>query len=240
MGRYRCWWRCVVQHLLAHISANCSTFRLSLALVRPIADLLLTRYVLIVRSVPSYPAPDRIQLLISSSFVLTAAIESGQERDTTAPFPNCELEKLGQLLFDKYERLADSEPDLANFMLLQSVKFMPRLSTKMWGGDALQTVRDLIASADITQVAACTTPGSSVAQCVAATTPVDVAAGVGSAEAAAAWNASAYSLLSTFEDLGEHPQSPRGPHWATPQSLNAWGFGDYKDRHAQIGGGGGM
>eukprot|EP01043_Picozoa_sp_COSAG02_P045627 COSAG02_NODE_4194_length_5644_cov_5.425428_2_plen_303_part_00 len=148
------------------------------------------------------------------------------ERDTTAPFPNCELEKVGQLLFDKYDKLIDSEPDLANFMLLQAAKFMPKLTTKHWGGQssiaslraclpfrcrgsdavsacatghALDTVRELIASADAAQVSACTTPGSSVEQCVAATAPEQVAT---SHEAAQAWNTSAYELLGTFEDLG--------------------------------------
>lgn len=57
------------------------------------------------------------------------------ERDTTAPYPNCELEKVGQLLFDKYDKLIDTDPDLANFMLLQAAKFMPKLTTKHWGGE---------------------------------------------------------------------------------------------------------
>jgi hypothetical protein len=131
------------------------------------------------------------------------------ERDTTQPFPNCELEKVGQLLFDKYEKLIDSEPDLANFMLLQAAKFMPKLTTKHWGGHALETIRELIASADSSQVSACTTPGASVATCVAATAP-EVA--VESQEAAQAWNTSAYDLLGTFEDLGAQCHALRHRH----------------------------
>lgn len=66
-------------------------------------------------------------------------------------------------------------------------------------GHALDTVRELIASADAAQVSACTTPGASVEQCVAAAAPEQVGT---SQEAAQAWNTSAYELLGTFEDLG--------------------------------------
>ena len=48
------------------------------------------------------------------------------------------------------------------------------------------------------------------------------------------WNSTAYTLLGQLEDLGEHPQSPRGPHWATYQSLTKWAYGDYPDRHHAI------
>ena len=70
------------------------------------------------------------------------------ERDTLAPQPNCELEKVGQLLFDKYEKLVDTDPDLATMFLLQAAKFKPELAQKHWGGDALKTLKDVLGADD--------------------------------------------------------------------------------------------
>lgn len=41
------------------------------------------------------------------------------ERDLSQPLPDCELSKVGDLMFTKYEKLIDTNPDLAHFFLLQ-------------------------------------------------------------------------------------------------------------------------
>ena len=81
------------------------------------------------------------------------------ERDTLAPQPNCELEKVGQLLFDKYEKLVDTDPDLATMFLLQAAKFKPELAQKHWGGDALKTLKDVLGADDAQEQVSTTARG---------------------------------------------------------------------------------
>ena len=102
------------------------------------------------------------------------------ERDTLAPQPNCELEKVGQLLFDKYEKLVDTDPDLATMFLLQAAKFKPELAQKHWGGDALKTLKDVLGADDAQEQVSTAARGRLWPRCAALLTPMVLCvAGVG-------------------------------------------------------------
>eukprot|EP01052_Picozoa_sp_SAG31_P020924 SAG31_NODE_1594_length_7791_cov_2.912192_3_plen_504_part_00 len=73
------------------------------------------------------------------------------ERDVHAPLPSCELERVGQLLHDKYEKLFATDPVLARFMLLQAVKFKPVSLLNRIG-----TRRNSVASPDCRGICAAT------------------------------------------------------------------------------------
>ena len=94
------------------------------------------------------------------------------ERDTLAPQPNCELEKVGQLLFDKYEKLVDTDPDLATMFLLQAAKFKPELAQKHWGGDALKTLKDVLGADDAQEQVSTAARGRLWPRCAALLTPM--------------------------------------------------------------------
>ena len=127
------------------------------------------------------PPPLALQL---SMAVLIAAPQCGlqesgtvpllvAERDTRAPQPNCELEKVGQLLFDKYEKLVDTDPDLATMFLLQAAKFKPELAQKHWGGDALATLKDVLGADDAQEQVSTPLAGDGLGSgCAALLTPM--------------------------------------------------------------------
>ena len=87
------------------------------------------------------------------------------ERDLSQPLPDCELSKVGDLMFTKYERLIDTNPELAHFFLLQALKFKPELGQKHWDGKELDQTMDLLQE-KANGVARCTTPSTNVGQCV--------------------------------------------------------------------------
>ena len=68
-------------------------------------------------------------------------------------------------MFTKYEKLIDSNPDLAHFFLLQALKFKPELGQKHWDGKELDQTMDLL-NEKANGVARCTTPAANVGQCV--------------------------------------------------------------------------
>ena len=87
------------------------------------------------------------------------------ERDLSQPLPDCELSKVGDLMFTKYEKLIDKNPELAHFFLLQALKFKPELGQKHWDGKELDMTMDLLEE-KTNGVARCTTPSANVDQCV--------------------------------------------------------------------------
>jgi hypothetical protein len=86
------------------------------------------------------------------------------ERDVTLPLQDCELSKAGDLLFTKYEKLVDTNQEMAHFFLLQALKFKPELAQKTWDGKELKDALALGTSGS--GISKCTTPEATVQECI--------------------------------------------------------------------------